>query len=909
MDYDFYDFYKLFYNLNNYSKKDLEKHYKSFGKINNHLKNIKDFFDRYNDFNLRYYKMCNNDLNEFNELELIKHFHNYGRNENRIYNKKIFFNKFSDFNIDNYKNCNIDLSNFNEDQLIEHYIKYGQYEKRIYNKRTFFEKYNDFNLEHYRNFNEDLINFNDDQLIEHFVKYGHCEDRCFNERTFYSKNPSFNLEIYKIANPEFFEIPDIELLFHFEKWGKNENRIYNQEMFSNSSLSEIYRDFDLTYYREFNFPSFSREQLYYHYLKIGFDANKRYFNYDFDSDINPMNQEQNFAINSLTRVIGNYDDVVVKFNESGKQFFIYNEKSFYEYYDDFDLNFYRSKYGIEGSDLDVMLHYHRVGYKNKYECNSKTNIVILTINWDDKCGGLMVLHNMAKIINDLNGQYYVKIFNIFNLKYRNKFCNNFAKVDEITENTVVIYPECISKNPLNANKIVRWVLLDLGIEYPLKHCLNYRNEDLIYFWEKQQYYNNQQINNPFYKKLTRHWFNPIFKRTNFGERTKTCFLIKKAHLIHGEKINWFHNPDSIEINGNFQNLEEICCIFNECKYFYCYDPSTAFIFFARFCGCIPVLYPIEGKSKMDYIMEKPFYLDGQYDVMSIAYGNSASELENSQKFIDIDYSVCLKILEDIEMKTVYSFLEDLGRYNENTNTVFNYFRERIKDQNLLARLLIRNIDFNLEYYRKYNLDLENFSDNDLLIHFTQTGINQDRIYNENRLKEKMYSIGIDYNYYRSFNADLQSFDDWFLVNHFYDYGFYEERVFSDESFYRMYPNFDARYYREMNKDLGRFSDFDLKKHYHFYGRNENRKVNPNFIVDPGFLDLQYYKSFNRDIETFNDNMLIEHFLKYGKNENRIHNRETFNKKYPEFDRWYCENRLTLVKGMSKLEARIYYSNI
>jgi len=56
-------------------------------------------------------------------------------------------------------------------------------------------------------------------------------------------------------------------------------------------------------------------------------------------------------------------------------------------------------------------------------------------------------------------------------------------------------------------------------------------------------------------------------------------------------------------------------------------------------------------------------------------------------------------------------------------------------------------------------------------------------------------------------------------------------------------------------------------------------------------------------------MLIKHFLKYGKNENRIHNKETFNKKYPEFDRWYCKNRLTLVKAMSKLEARIYYSKI
>jgi len=274
---------------------------------------------------------------------------------------------------------------------------------------------------------------------------------------------------------------------------------------------------DISIYREFNsdLSHLSDDELINHYNNIGAEANKRYFSYDFDADINPMNHEKTSVINYITRVTSNYDEIVAKFNESGKQFFIYNNRSFYDYYDDFDLNFYRSKYNIEGSDLDVMLHYHRVGYKSRYDCNSRTKIIIYAINWDDKCGGLVVLHNMAKIINDLNGKYYAKIFNIFNMRYKNKFCNNFAKVDEITENTVVIYPEIISNNPLNANKIVRWILLDLRIECPLEHCLNYGNEDLIYFWEKQIEENPEKIN-PYHKHLSKYWLNPIFKRTNFG---------------------------------------------------------------------------------------------------------------------------------------------------------------------------------------------------------------------------------------------------------------------------------------------------------------------------------------------------------------------------------------------------------
>jgi len=350
----------------------------------------------------------------------------------------------------------------------------------------------------------------------------------------------------------------------------------------------------------------------------------------------------------------------------------------------FDLNFYKSKYGIDGSDFDVMLHYHRVGYKNRYECNSRTKIVILTINWDDKCGGLMVLHNFAKIINDLNGQYYAKIFNLFNLKYRNKFCNNFAKVDEITENTVVISPECISKNPLNANKIVRWVLLNFEIEYRLEQCLNYRNQDLIYFWEKQIEENPEKIN-PYHKHLSKYWLNPIFRKTNYGERTKTCFIIKKATITH-KNFTLIHNPDSIEINGNVQNLEEIVSIFNECKYFYCYDPISAFPYFARFCGCIPIIYPIEGMTKSDFIKEKFSCFKDNYDKLAFAYGNSESELLEAEKNIDIYSEECKKILDDSEMKAVYSFLDDISNWERNENTVLNYFNKRIIDDNLKYRL-------------------------------------------------------------------------------------------------------------------------------------------------------------------------------------------------------------------------------
>ena len=66
------------------------------------------------------------------------------------------------------------------------------------------------------------------------------------------------------------------------------------------------------------------------------------------------------------------------------------------------------------------------------------------------------------------------------MKYDNIFCNDFASIDEINDNTIVIYPEIISGNPLNCKNIVRWILLELGIEMPSDHFRNWQINDLIY---------------------------------------------------------------------------------------------------------------------------------------------------------------------------------------------------------------------------------------------------------------------------------------------------------------------------------------------------------------------------------------------------------------------------------------------
>ena len=141
------------------------------------------------------------------------------------------------------------------------------------------------------------------------------------------------------------------------------------------------------------------------------------------------------------------------------------------------------------------------------------------------------------------------------------------------------------------------------------------------------------------KKLTKHWFNPIFSRYNYGSRSGSCFMIKKGNLVH-PTINYFHDGFSIEIDGFGADLGIIVSLFNECQYFYCYDPNSAYIYFARLLGCIPILYPIEGVSKEEFFAVSPLYCIENSESGIFAYRNSFDELEKARNYNENDLERC-----------------------------------------------------------------------------------------------------------------------------------------------------------------------------------------------------------------------------------------------------------------------------
>ena len=558
----------------------------------------------------------------------------------------------TNLDINFYKNFYNDLSNLKDNELYSHYINYGINENRFANDSYFHKFFPEFDFNFYKNFYNDLKDKSDIEIKKHYINYGVNENRFTNDLDFHNFFPEFDFDIYK----NFYnDIGDsgFELIKHYYYYGINEGRIICEKDFNNK-----YPEFDIYYYKNFNneLNNLNEYKLKSHYVHCGSILNKIYFEYDFIVDnYSTFCYGNNEEIKSKIldqyyyRNISNYNELYNYNQQFIKKYYIYNRESFYKYYNDFNYEYYKNRYFKDTnlSEYEIILYYHTQGKYQKHIINDKYKIIIYTPPFNINCGGIVVMHYLAQIINETpNSKFYAKLFMCNNLKYYNMFCNDFANIDEINDNTIVIYPETVIGNPLNCKNVVRWILLELGIEMPIDHNKTFGSNDLIYYWETSEDINKKQ--------LCCQWKNNIFKNNKLN-RDKTCYLIKKGRLIH-KNINYIHPIDSINIEN--LTLKEINNIFNECKYFYCYDPNTAHIIHSAICGCISIVYPIENINKEEYFKSRMFCYNNIIYNKGIVYGNNIDEINVEINNIN-DCEEYYNNLFNSHENSVFSFLNNI----------------------------------------------------------------------------------------------------------------------------------------------------------------------------------------------------------------------------------------------------------
>jgi hypothetical protein len=292
--------------------------------------------------------------------------------------------------------------------------------------------------------------------------------------------------------------------------------------------------------------------------------------------------------------------------------------------------------------------------------------IIFTHSYDDDSGGLVVLHQLCDRLNKLRYEAYLwpfykppldftnpfkavyLFFRYFrkNLKYgfkKNPKLNTPTASYEDLQDSVIVYPEVIVGNPLQAQKVVRWLLHKPGFCNGGK--IDFGAEDLFFYYDKA-------FDDNRYNKFPENHLHivsqrsDVYKVVNQDKREGTCYLLrkgKKREIVH--ELN-----DSILVDG--LSHEATAHVFNQMEYCISYDTYTMYNIYAAMCGCIPIIIPEEGVSKEQW---QPVE-EGRY---GMAYGFDDIEYAKQTRPLLLNY---LKKQEYESDESVNRFVEKCKEY-------------------------------------------------------------------------------------------------------------------------------------------------------------------------------------------------------------------------------------------------------
>ena len=279
-------------------------------------------------------------------------------------------------------------------------------------------------------------------------------------------------------------------------------------------------------------------------------------------------------------------------------------------------------------------------------------------------GGTVAQYNLAKLLDEA-GQN-VRIYSSSGICIANSiFCKFYKNDFPIDDNTVVIYCEGTIGNPLNARNVVRWMLSELGKNAPYEWLHTWGKNELVYYFNtEQKFFDNPEKIGKIYKSLNSLYINPYAKQTNFEERTGSCYTIRKA-FMHTNGFNIVHPPNSFELTRQHTQLE---CIefFNKYKWFVCYDPLCFYVVIAALCGCIPVVYKVNGLTKKEWIQtiaaSEYCTSKGVFNLYGIAYGEE--DLEYAESTIHLVKEQWDDIIKFNKEKTIVPFINDIQNFDD-----------------------------------------------------------------------------------------------------------------------------------------------------------------------------------------------------------------------------------------------------
>ncbi len=278
-------------------------------------------------------------------------------------------------------------------------------------------------------------------------------------------------------------------------------------------------------------------------------------------------------------------------------------------------------------------------------------IVIVTPAYCETVGGAVVLHKLCDILRKQGydaslypfvtclqlserhwfngiGLFLKQIFRVRLALFLSKFALNSSFETPIfrgrvcslnDENTIVVYPETVSGNPLLAKNVVRWLLHQPGFH---TGEISFSRGDLLVKFNsaiKDVQLDGVSVARQELKVIhypLEHYFRPA----NVQERKGVAVCIRK-----GAGKKFIHDEPAILIDG--LSHQETGKILRNVKYFVSYDTYTAYSLFAVLCGCISIVVPDDNQTEEEWYPKVEDRWGIAYGYDNIPFAEQTAELQ------------------------------------------------------------------------------------------------------------------------------------------------------------------------------------------------------------------------------------------------------------------------------------------
>lgn len=244
--------------------------------------------------------------------------------------------------------------------------------------------------------------------------------------------------------------------------------------------------------------------------------------------------------------------------------------------------------------------------------------VIYAPSYNERVGGIIVLHRLCHLLNEISRPAFIVPYSggrlapikraffhvsdrlplvktVTNRRYNKN--SDFKTpllpwgVDLSPAHTITVYPETVYGNPLQARNIVRWFLHKPGFhtgrtgfgrnEFHIDF-----NQFLHEYTPKENYLSPSSLYVVYFPLDIYHRMDTL----PAAERNGTAYCVRK-----GQKDRRVNLTNAICIDE--MSHQEAAEVLRSVKYFYSFDPYTAYSTFAALCGAISLVLPPPNLTK------------------------------------------------------------------------------------------------------------------------------------------------------------------------------------------------------------------------------------------------------------------------------------------------------------------------